>query len=217
TVASLNEMLEQSEDPLRLIDGFLHEQREQIMQSERLYQQVLRHAQTVRRQYLHEQELVEKREKQALLAVKADEEIIARMALQEKMQHEEQAERYKSLYEQSQQQVIELEDRLEQLKQDYQEVQSKRNYYGARLESLRLQQQMNERQRNNGSFMEGRAFNRLEERVSDMEYEAKALRDLRNMTSETLLKAGSRVQQALDLELTKLRNKLEKEGWMKDE
>ena len=39
TVATLNEHLERSEDPVRLIDQYLAAQREQLQQSERLYQQ----------------------------------------------------------------------------------------------------------------------------------------------------------------------------------
>lgn len=70
TVASLNEHLERSEDPVRLIDQYLAAQREQLQQSERLYQQCVTHAASLRQQYLTALETKEKREQQALLALK---------------------------------------------------------------------------------------------------------------------------------------------------
>jgi phage shock protein A len=214
TVATLNERLEQSEDPVRLIDQFLHDRKQQVDQLERLYQQTLVHAQSVRQQYLSAEQLKEKREQQAALAIKAGEEMMARMALQEKIQHEERSEQYRGLYEQSKQSIIELEDEIQRLKAEYQEVLSKRQYYMDRLEAIRLQRRMNERLGANGAIG-SRVFERLEDRVSDLEYEAKALRDVRRAGQEAFERASSSVQQALETELAALKRKLEQEGWMK--
>lgn len=214
TTATLYDRLENSEDPVRLIDRFLVEQREQISQLERLYQQTLLHAQSVRQQYLTADELKSKREQQAALALKAGEEQMARLALQEKLQHEERSEQYRRLYEQSKLSVIELEDQLARLKADYDEVLSKRQYYMDRLEALRLQRRMNERL-GTGAQLGAGAFHRLEDRVSDLEYEARALRDVRRAGQEALQRAGSAAQQAIESELSALRRKLEREGWMK--
>jgi phage shock protein A len=214
TVATLNERLDQAEDPVRLIDQFLSDRKEQIIQLEKLYQQTLTHAQSVRQQYLTAEQLKEKRERQAELAVKAGEELMARMALQEKLQHEERSEQYRGLYEQSKQAIIDLEDEMKRLKAEYQEVLSKRQYYMDRLEAIRLQRRMNERFSTSGP-MGSRVFDRLEDRVSDLEFETRALRDVRRQGQEALYRAGSAVQEALDAELAALKRKLEQEGWMK--
>lgn len=213
TVASLNERLEQAEDPVRLIDQYLASQREQIRESEKLHMQCLTHAQSMRNQYLTALETKEKRERQALLALKAGEDDIARIALQEKIQQEEKSEQYRALYEQSQQSILELADQIGQLKADYDEIAAKRSYYQARLESVRLQRQMNERLGASGATAAPRAFRRLEEQVSDMEWEARSLRDVRRATQEALYSAGSAVQSALENELARLKKSLEKEGW----
>ena len=140
TVATLNEHLERSEDPVRLIDQYLAAQREQLQQSERLYQQCVSHAASLRQQYLTALETKEKREHQALLALKAGEEHMARIVLQEKLQAEEKSEQYHELYEQAKQSILDLDEELQQLKADYKEVADKRSYYLARMESARLQQ-----------------------------------------------------------------------------
>lgn len=214
TVATLNERLDQCEDPVRLIDEFLNDRKMQIDQLEKLYQQTLMHAQSVRQQYLTSEQLKEKREQQAALAIKAGEELMARLALQEKLQHEERSEQYRALYEQGKQSIIDLEDEMNRLKSEYQEVLSKRQYYMDRLEAIRLQRRMNERL-GAGGAIGSRVFERLEDRVSDLEYETKALRDVRRAGQEALYHAGNALQQALDTELAVLKRKLEQEGWMK--
>lgn len=214
SVATLNEMLEQSEDPIRLIDRYLMEQREQIQESDKLYRECLSHAHSLRLQYLNADEMKEKREQQALLALKASEDEMARLALHEKMYFEEKSENYKKLYEQSRDSIMELEAQLNQLKSDYQEIADKRSFYLARIESLRLQQRMNERMSGVGGGQIGdRAFIRLEDRVSDMELEARSLRDVRRQLQEPLLKAGETIKGAVENELSLLRKKLEQEGW----
>ncbi|NHN34577.1 PspA/IM30 family protein [Paenibacillus agricola] len=218
TVAKFNEMLENSEDPVRLIDKYLNSQAEQIRESERLLQQCLSHAAGLRQQYMTAAQLMERREQQALIALKAGEDEVARIALQEKLQQEERSIQYKALYDQSKLGIVELESQMQQLKADFDEVASKRSYYMARLESIRLQQRMNERLRGMGGGIgseQPRMFERLDERISDMESTARALREVRSHGREVLQAVGTAASQALDQELAKLKVKLQEEGWMR--
>jgi phage shock protein A len=209
TVATLNERLERAEDPVRMIDQYLAAQREQLNQSERLYQQCLTHAASLRQQFLSALETKEKREQQAVLAVKAGEEQMARVILQEKLLAEEKSEQYRDLYEQAQQSILDLEEDLQQLKADYREVADKRSYYLARMESARLQQRMNARMSVAGQHTAPRMLGRLEESISDMEMNARSLRDVRRMSRETVY-SGTRP--AVDAELEALRKRLNQEG-----
>lgn len=213
TVAHFNEMLENSEDPVRLIDKYLASQSEQIRESEKLLQQCLSHAASLRHQYTSAEQLKERREQQAMLALRAGEDEVARLALQEKMVQEEKAAQYRALYEQSKLGIVELEEQVQQLKADFDEIASKRSYYIARLESVRLQQRMNERLRSMGAGPSPRMFERLEERVSDMELTARTLREVRGHVRDAWNAASSAASQALDQELAKLRSKLQQEGW----
>jgi phage shock protein A len=213
SVATFNEMLEQAEDPVRLIDRYLDDRREQIRESERLLRQCAAHAESLKQQVVSAESMKQKREQQALLAVKAGEEDMARLVLQEKLLHEEKAQQYQELYDRSRDQLIELEAQLTQLKAEYQEVADKRSYYMARLESIRLQQRMNAHMSGMRPGLDGRTFYRLDERVSDLEMEAKALRDVRQMSREAIGRIGGTVRQAVEEELALLRNKLNKEEW----
>lgn len=216
TVATLNERLEKAEDPVRLIDQFLWSTREDIIQAEKLYQQYAGHSNHLKAQWLQAEQQKERREQQALTALKAGEEQLARIALHEKASCEERSNQYRELYEQSRQNTIDLEEQLRQMRSEYQTVYDKREYYAARMESLRLQQRMNSRY--GGAYGEqgvqpGAVFRRLEDRITDMEQEAKSLRDVRRMGQEFLSDAGSTVQSVIERELQQLKRKLEKEGW----
>lgn len=217
TVATLNERLEKAEDPVRLIDQFLWSTREEIIQAEKLYQQYSSHGNSLKLQWLQAEQQKEKREQQALTALKAGEEHIARIALMEKASHDQRAEQYKELYEQSRQNITELEELLRELRSEYQQVYDRREYFAARMESLRLQQRMNQRY---GGFGESGAagghpegmFRRLEDRISDMEHEAKSYREIRRAGTEYMYTPGATVQSAVEQELEQLKRKLQKEG-----
>lgn len=208
TVATLNEKLEQSQDPVRLIDQFLIETRQEIAEAEKLHYQYSGHAKQLKQQVDQAKVMRDKREEQALLALKAGEEHLAKLALQEKMLYEEKVEQYTELYTQSIESLQELEAQLNELKTEYQVVYNKRQYYYARMETLRLQQRMNQRMNGYGMQDVPKMFHRLEDRVSDMEWEARSLRELRRAGSDFLNQAGSAVQSTLEQELSRLKQKL---------
>lgn len=211
TVASFNEMLEKAENPVRMIDQYLYAKREQLYQADRLYQQCQNHSSSLRQQYLAALELKEKREHQAELALKAGEEDIARVILQEKMQAEEKSEQYRELYEQAQQSLQDLEEDLHVMRRDYQEVADKRTYYVSRMESAMLQRRINQQFGPSGDFGPSSCmFYRMEDHVTDMELEARAMRDVRRATQEGM--APRTPHPALERELEALRKKLNQEG-----
>lgn len=208
TLANLNEWLEESQDPVRLIDQFLIETRQEIAEAEKLHYQYAGHTKQLKQQVDQARLMRDKREEQALLALKAEEEHLAKLALQEKMLYEEKVAQYSDLYEQSRQSLQDLESQLSELKTEYQVVYSKRQYYYARMETLRLQQRMNQRMNGFGTQDVPKMFNRLEDRVSDMEWEARSLRELRKTGQDFVSQANS----TLEDELSRLKQKLQDKG-----
>ncbi|WP_340025734.1 PspA/IM30 family protein [Paenibacillus sp. FSL K6-1096] len=212
TVANLNERLEQSQDPVKLIDQFLYSTREEIAEAERLYQQYASHTKQLQQQVNQATAMRDKREEQALLALKAGEDHLAKLALQEKIIHEEKLEQYSGLLETSRQSLFELESQLNELKLEYQTVYSKRQFYAARMESLRLQQRMNQRASAYGGGDVPKMFGRLEDQMNDWELEAKSLSDLRKMGQEYMVQAGETVATVLEREMARLKEKLNNDG-----
>lgn len=210
TVATFNDALEQSQDPVRMIDQFLSSTRRDIAEAEKLQQQYSVHTRQMKLQMDQALAMQNKREEQALLALKAGEDHVAKLALQEKMLYEEKAQQYSELWEQSRESLRDLEYQLEELRTEYQTVYSKRQYYVARMETLNLQRQMNERAGTYGGRNLPRMFDRLENKVADIEAETYSLRELRRSEAGY---ADSRQTQGsiLDQELARLKQKLNNE------
>lgn len=210
TIATLNDRLENAQDPIRVIDGFIAEMANAIRQTEALYRQCASHTASMRSQYLTAESLVGKREHQAMTALKAGEDGIARAALAEKVLEEEKRDGFRSLYEQSQLAMMELQEQLNALQKDYQEAYHKRQYYLARVETLRLQRQLTERGRHYGGNTGGGVwFDRLDERIRDLEFENTALREVRRGASAAGAYGASFTADRIDQALLDMKRKLE--------
>jgi len=214
SVATLNDRLEKAEDPVKLIDQFLWSTRDDIIQAERLQQQYLMHTNQLKAQWLQAEQHIDQKEKQAMIALKAGEENIARSLLTEKTMFVETANNYRELYEQSNNSLLELEAQLKELRTEYQMVYDKRAYYVARMESIRLQQRLNQRMSFNNGQQPGEVMRKMETRIQDMEYETQSLRQVRqsNGVYGDSLQTNRRSAE-VDLELQQLKEKLNKEGW----
>jgi len=208
SLATLNDRLEKSEDPVRVIDQFLWSTHQEIVQSEQLQRQYAAHTDNLYRQWKDAEHWMNKREEQALTALRAGEEHAAKLALQDKIAHEERAVRYRQLYEQSRQELQELEQLLQELRSEYRTVYDRRQFYVARMESLKLQKRLNARL-GSGAADPDNMFRRLDDRLTDAELEARSLRELRRFGQETALRFGTLVQETIDREMQKLKQKLQ--------
>ncbi|HEY8528815.1 MAG TPA: PspA/IM30 family protein [Paenibacillaceae bacterium] len=211
TIATLNDRLERAEDPVRLIDQFLWATHQDIVQGEQLQRQYAAHVEHLRAQWQDAEAWKERREQQALTALQAGEEHAARLALQDKLAHEERAARYRELYEQASRELRELEQLLAELRDEYRQAYDKRQYYLARMESLRLQQRLNARF-GSGAADSRELFRSIDDRITDMELEARSLREVRRMGQELAYRAGTVLQDALEQEMQRLKRKLEQGG-----
>ncbi|RKP56079.1 PspA/IM30 family protein [Cohnella endophytica] len=211
TAASLNDRLEKAEDPVRVIDQFLWSTHQEITQSEALHRQYATHTDHLLRQWKDAEQWSSKREGQAVTALKAGEENVAKLALQDKVIHEERSERYRLLYEQSKDELTDLERLIQELRNEYRTVYDRRQFYVAKMESLRLQQRLNARY-GPGQADTSQMFRKIDDRLTDMELESRSLRDLRRMGQETLLHAGEVVKNTIERELEQLKRKLQQGG-----
>ncbi|MFC5530057.1 PspA/IM30 family protein [Cohnella yongneupensis] len=210
TAANMHERLSQSEDPVRVIDQFLWSTHQEIVQSEGLQRQYAAHTEHLYRQWKDAEQWKAKREAQAVTALKAGEEDVARLALQEKVMQEAQADNYGRLYEQSKHELAELEQLLQELRSEYRTVYDRRQYYVARMESLRLQQRLNAKF-GSGGLDTSRMFRTIEDRMTDIELEAQSLREIRRGGQETAY-AVSAVQHTIEQELDSMKRRLQQGG-----
>ncbi|RXZ84786.1 PspA/IM30 family protein [Paenibacillaceae bacterium] len=217
TVATMNDRLDKAEDPVKLIDRFLSATKQEIVQAEQLVAQSTAHSVQLKHQWQLAKQQAERREQQAITALRAEQETAARLALADKTAQDERAAQYEELYEQSKHTLLELTDQLDELKSEYCAVADKRQYYMARMETLRLQQRLNARQngRQGGlgdPYRSNQVFQRLEDRMQQQEFESQSLRELRRSTGAVYPKHNPELDASVERELQELKSKLDKGG-----
>lgn len=211
TMATLNDRLEKSDDPVRVIDQFLWSTHQEIVQSEGLQRQYTAHLEHLKRQWKDAEQWAEKREQQAVTALKAGEEEVARLALADKVVHGERADNYRQLHQQTSDELNELDLLLQELRNEYRTVYDRRQFYVARMESLRLQQRLNARF-GPGNSDPSQMLRRIDDQLTDIEVETRSLRDLRRMGTESALSGNVLNQHTIEHELEKLKQKLQQGG-----
>src|SRR5690606_14420684 len=111
------------------------------------------------------QDMVEKRQSQAENAVLAGEDELAKRALQEKKEYENQATLLQQSYEQARNDSQVLKSKLDEMKKEYQEMNLKKDSLKARAESAKTRTKINRSMSSIGGDESRRGFERMEEKV----------------------------------------------------
>lgn len=211
--ANVNSLLDKAEDPEKMLDQYLRDMEEDIADAEGAVARQLAVAWKFKAQMDDALALVEKREVQALEALKSGREDLARRALEDKKLNMAKAEDYRSQYEDCNTTADQLKNQLQEMKNEYGKLRVKRDSLTARLQTARAQKGINEIK---GGFNTNSArwnFDRMEDRVLQMEAEAKATEELSGQTKsldEELESLGN--NNDIDQELAKLKEALMREN-----
>ncbi|MCP3025441.1 PspA/IM30 family protein [Halobacillus sp. A5] len=209
--SELNSMLDKAEDPVKMLEQFMRDMENDIRDAETAVAKQIANEKMLKRKYDDSQALADKRMKQAEKAIEAGNEDLARRALEDKNNQQEQADQLKGSYEGAEQDSANLRKKLDEMKKEYQEMKLKKDSLKARAESAQTRTKMNRTMSSIGSDESRQGFDRMEERV--MQYEAEA------ETSEDLSKSNRSLDDefeeldkndSVDDELAALKKKLNK-------
>ncbi|WP_026906466.1 PspA/IM30 family protein [Paucisalibacillus globulus] len=208
--SELNAMLDKAEDPVKMLDQFLRDMGEDIREAEAAVAKQIANEKILKRKAEDAQSMVDKRQAQAEKAVVAGEDELAKRALQEKKEYENQAVLLQQSYEQAKNDSEILKSKLDEMKKEYQEMNLKKDSLKARAESAKTRTKINRSMSSIGGDESRRGFERMEEKVLRFEAEAETSEDL-STQSRTLDDEFRKLDSDVDDELAALKEAMGKE------
>jgi len=210
--SELNAMIEKAEDPVKMLDQFMRKMEADIRDAEAAVAKQIANEKMLEKKYQEAEKMVAKREEQAIKALEAGNEDLARRALEDKKNHGSTAESLKESYLRAKQDADTLRAKLDEMKSEYYQMKLKKDSLKARAESAKTRTKMNRAMSSIGGDDSRKGFERMEEKVMQFEAEAETSEDLRS-SSRSLDDelAALDKDNGIDDELAALKKKLGKE------
>jgi len=174
TMAEINGLLDKIEDPIAMLNEYSREMEQEIAKGQHALARQIFVEKSQEALIAQTKSLVDKRTRQARLAIDQGEESIARLAVQEKLNHERQLQLYVDQLEAIKGQTQFLIEKLDQLKDTYNQIQHKKLLLASRAN---VAQSMKDIQKATASFQTDnivRGLARAEEQIMFMEAEVQA-------------------------------------------
>ncbi|MDF2924233.1 MAG: PspA/IM30 family protein [Paenibacillaceae bacterium] len=179
TMASINDMLDKAEDPVKMLNQFLRDMEEDIQEAESAVAKQIAIEMKFKQQFEEAEEMVGKRGEQALRALEQGNEDLARRALEDKKEHQARYDELKIQYATAKSNADQLRSQLSEMKDEYNSMKNKKDLLIARAEAAKAQKQINQAMSGFGTDTATKGFDRMSQKVLQMEAEAKASGELR--------------------------------------
>lgn len=179
TMASINDLLDKAEDPVKMLNQFLRDMEEDIQEAETAVAKQIAIEMKFKQQYEEAEEMVQKRTEQAMKALEQGNEDLARRALEDKKEHQARYDEMKRQYDVAKANADQLRSQLSEMKDEYNKMKNKKDLLVARAEAAKAQKQINQAMSGFGTDNAAKGFDRMTEKVLQMEAEAKASGELR--------------------------------------
>jgi len=180
TMASINDLLDKAEDPVKMLNQFLRDMEEDIQEAESAVAKQIAIEMKFKQQTEEAEEMVQKRTEQAMKALEQGNEDLARRALEDKKEHQARYDQMKQQYDTAKANADQLRKQLSEMKDEYGKMKNKKDLLVARAEAAKAQKQINQAMSGFGTDNAAKGFDRMNEKVLQMEAEAKASGELRS-------------------------------------
>ncbi|WP_078434912.1 PspA/IM30 family protein [Metabacillus halosaccharovorans] len=172
--ADINSLLDNAEDPIAMLNEYSREMEQEMVKAQKaLSRQIF--VENKQAALIHDtKNVIDKRTRQAKLAIQHEEEHMAKLAVQEKLNYDKQLYVFQQQYEAIQGQTQMLKDKLQELQEIYRELQHKKVLLASRVN---VAQSIKQIQNATASFQTdtiARGVVRAEEQIMLMEAEVQA-------------------------------------------
>jgi phage shock protein A len=187
--ANINDMISKSENPEKMLNQLIVEMNEQLVESKKTVAASIADEKRLERQVASNRELSDEWERKAMLAVRAGKDDLAKEALLRKQEYDNTIRQYQSQWEAQHASVEQLKSSLRGLQQKIEEAQRKKNLLIARVKRAEAQKRMQQTVSSMSDTSAFEAFDRMAEKVEQIEAELDAMKEIEPPTS------GDRLEQ----------------------
>ena len=198
--ANLNSLVGQAEDPEKVLEQAVEDMQQDLIQLRQAVAQAIATQKRTERQASQAESTAQEWYNRAQLALSNSDENLAREALTRRKSYQETAKAMRSQRLQEADVVTKLKENMRALEGKISEAKTKKDLYIARARSAQASQKINEMLGNVGTGNALSAFERMEEKVMQLEAQSEALEELGSNELEkryAALEAGSEVDNEL--------------------
>ncbi len=208
--SNMNELINRAEDPEKMLNQVLVDMKTQLVEARKQVAIAIADEKRIKRQFDQETTKAADWEKKAMLAVKTGDDDLARAALKRKSDHEAIAEQLSQQWELQKTSVEQLKEALRGLELKIEEAKRKRNLLVSRQKRAEAQQTINDTLANIHGTSAFDTFERMTDRVTQLEAEAEATAELSEALPEASLDAQFKALEAssMDDQLDALKQKM---------
>jgi phage shock protein A len=186
--SNVNDAISKAEKPEKMLNQLIIEMQEQLLESKRAVALAIADEKKLERELANQEAQAQDWEKKAMLAVKAGKDDLAKEALLRKQEYDNAVAEYRKQWEAQKLSVEKLKDSLRELQNKIEEAQRKKNLLVARAKRAEAQQKIQSTISNiNGNRSAFDAFDRMSQKVDQMEAQADAAQELEDLSSNASL------------------------------
>ncbi|MCC6876624.1 MAG: PspA/IM30 family protein [Sandaracinaceae bacterium] len=187
--SNLNDLISKSEDPEKMLNQVIVDMNQQLVEAKKQVAVAIADEKRLQKQYTNEKSILDEWHKKAMLAVRAGDDDLAKEALMRKKEHEALATAFEEQWRKQQLAVNQLKTALRALNNKIEEAKRKKNVLVARkrrAEAMKSIQETMAGLSDNSAF---ETFDRMAEKIDQIEAEAEAGAELSEEYSGDVLKS----------------------------
>ena len=182
--SNVNDMINKAENPEKMLNQLVVDMNEQLIESKKAVAMAIADEKKLERETAAQQAQAQEWERKAMLAVRAGQDDLAREALLRKQEHENNHTQFKQQWEAQKASVEKLKESLRDLQTKIEEAQRKKNLLVARAKRAEAQQKIQQTMSSvSGNKSAFEAFDRMAQKVDQMEAQADAEKELEDFSS----------------------------------
>jgi len=186
--SNVNAMISKAEKPEKMLDQIVIEMQEQLLQSKKAVALAIADEKKLERELANQESRAADWEKKAILAVKADKDDLAKEALLRKQDYDLAVAEYRKQWETQKESVEKLKDSLKELQTKIEDAQRRKNLLIARAKRAEAEQKIQSTITSvSGNRSAFDAFDRMAQKVDQMEAQAEATKELEGLSANSSL------------------------------